>query len=351
MAIISGKEAKLGLVSTSAWGTETEVDKLLAFDSFNFGVSHSVLESASVNGLNQIMAEDLERGATTITPSVTLKLRSGGNWEYLLAQFMGTAGAPSEQNNPQGDYLHTLTLNTSANPQYLSLCVKDASATTFTYPSVAVTGVNIGFSEVPGVLLATFTMIADAIDLSSSTNTVSIMNALSAPTTAPLVVDADDELLVNAQSGGALSNSTDCVSHIAFSIDLQRPQQSFNEVKCAPGNAEPSETGLFTCAINITERGQSDHTIIQRGIDGDYIKLSFDNQSTTQIGSGDYHQFKVKVPKAKIVEEPSYDITGPGFNQISYKYDGLVAASNPTEFSSTYPYFELINEISTDLLA
>lgn len=351
MAIISGKEAKLAIVSTSAWGTEVEADKLVAFDQFNFGVSHNVLDSASVNGLGQVMAEDLERGATTITPSITMKLRSGGYWEYLLAQFMGTSGAPSEQTSMQGDYLHTLTLNTSVNAKYFSLSVLHTSGATYTYPSIAVTGVTIGFSEVPGVLVATFNMIADSIDLSSSTNTTSTLGALTAPTVAPLVVDADDELLVNAQGGGALSNGTDCVSHSALSIELSRPQQSFNEVKCAAGNAEPSETGLFTCAVTITERGIADNTILNYGINGTELKLSFDNQSTTQIGSGDYHQFKFNLPRAKIVEEPSYDITGPGFNQITYKYDGLKAASNPTGMSSTYPYFELINEISTSLLA
>lgn len=350
MALISGKEAICGIVSTSAWGTETATDKLLAFDTFNFGVSHQTLESASVNGLGQIMAEDMERGATTITPSITMKLRSGGNWEYLLAQFMGTAGAPTEQSVGEGDYLHSLVLNTSANPKYFTLAVKDASATTYVYPSVAVTGVDIAFSDVPGVLIGTFSMVADSIELSSATNTTAVLGGLSAPTTAPLVVDADDELLVNAQDGIALSNGTDCVNHVAFSLSLQRPQQSFNEVKCAAGNAEPSETGLFTCEVNVTERGQSDHTIIQRGVDGDFIKLSFDNQSTTQIGTGLYHQFKILVPKAKLVEEPSYDITGPGFNQISYKYNALVASANPTGMSSTYPYFELINEITTDLL-
>lgn len=350
MAIISGKESRLGIIKTSAWGTETAVDKLVAFDSFDPGVSHTVLEGQSSNGLGQVMIEDQERGQTTITPSLTLKMRSEGDWEHLLAAFMGTAGVPTEQNTGDGDYLHQLTMATS-NSIYYSLAYLDSSTTSYSYPSVAISGVTIDIPNPPGVMTITFNMVADSIVKTGATNTVAVLNALTAPTTYPLVVDQDDELLVNLESAGALSNSTDCVAIRSCNINYQRPRLSLPEVKCADGNAEPVDDGLVTCEVSLVTKGMIDQSILTTGDTPTYDKLSFDNQSTSQIGSGDNHSFHFFMPRGRIVAEPSRTVSNPGFNEFSYVYTALKASSNPTGMSSTFPYFELTNTATADYLA
>lgn len=351
MAIISGKQTILGFASTATWGTEVQAATLLAFDTFDPGISHTTIESSSTNGLNQVMLDDMERGATTYRPSITMKMRSNAKWEYLLAQIMGTSAAPTEVTGGQADYKHTITVNTSANPKYFSLAWLSSSATVLAFPSIAVTKATLTIPNPPGVATWRFDMIADSILRSTSTTSVAELQALTAPATAPLIVDQDDEFLVNAASGAGLSSGTDCVSVRALTFTIERPQDSLAEIKCATGNASPTDNGLINATLDVTAKGLEDHTVLAAGDAGDVKKLSVYIDSETQIGSGTVHSFKLFVPRAKIIQEPTYPITSPGFNPLSYQYQCLKASANPTGMTSTYPYFEIVNTTSTSLLA
>jgi hypothetical protein len=71
----------------------------------------------------------------------------------------------------------------------------------------------------------------------------------------------------------------------------------------------------------------------------------------TQIGSGVSKSFAVYLPKMILVTEPQYALTDPGTNTLALNFRLLKASSNPTGMNSTYPYFEIVNALSTSFLA
>lgn len=351
MAAISGKQMRMGITIATTWGTEVEVDKLLPFDSWDPGKSVTILDGVSPNGLGRSMASDEQRGAEDIRPVITTKMGDEHGWEYLLAQFMGTSGAPSEQTASQSDYLHRITFNETLNAKLASVAVKDSSGTVTSYPSFATTKVTIDISGgLPTVPVITFEGLADKEENDSTTNTTSVLNALSAPTIRPTVVEQADEFLVNAQSGGALSNSTDLVSITAARIELERPQSSPSEIKGSADNSQPVDDGLFVVTMGLTFAKMDDHTWIDYANNETALKCSLTVEGA-QLGTGENRSFAFYMPRCKVLDEPSRAVTSPGFNPFDVVLRAYVASANPTGMNSTYPYFELINTISTSLLA
>lgn len=349
MAIISGKEAKLGIAVTSAWGTEVAVTKLIAFDTFNFNKSVGVVDDQSANGLGEVMLSEQSRGAVTCTPQITMKMRSGSGWEYFLAQLMGTSAAPAEQNVGEGDYKHTITMKDSFPDKFLTLSVLDSSGTTTTYDSLMVTQMDIAIPNAPGPMTVTFSMLANDENRSSSTNTPAVLNALSAPTTAPMIWQTDSDLQFNEESAGALG-AGDCVSILSAGLTITRPAQIINEAGCGTASS-PSDNGLLDGSFTFTKKGMEDHTYLDAADNATRSKFLVNAESTKQIGAGDNHTVAFFSPKAGIIEQPSRDFTGVGFNEHGVNFKLFKAGSAPTGMSSEYPYFEITNEIATSLLA
>jgi len=349
MAAISGKQTLVAVNVASTHGTEVATTHLVPVDVFNFGKSTGRLDGNTL-GINRSMLDAVIPGAETVQPSFTSKMNYEETYGFFLAQFMGTAGAPTEQNGGQGDYLHTLTFNTTLNAKPLTVSVKDTSTTTSTYPSAYVTGVTLSTSDVPNFLTGQFNMIANDLDLSSSTNTTTVLNALT-PTTANYIIpEQADEFLINAQAGGALSNSTDLVSIRSFSLTLARPQNVVNEIKGSDTASAPQDGGLFNAQLTVELKNMADHTYLTAQEANTEYKCSLDIQGT-QIGSGDNETFKILIPRMVIADVPGRDLSNPGDNPLSITFECLVASANPTGMDSTYPYFEITNNFATDLLA
>lgn len=349
MAIISGKEAKLSIGVTSTWGTEVTADKLIAFDTFNFNKSVAVVDDQSANGLGEVMLSEQSRGAVTCTPQITMKIRSGSGWEYFLACLMGTSPAPTEQNPSQGDYKHVITMKDSFPDKFLTLAILDSSGTTTVYNSVMVTQMDISIPNAPGSMVATFSLLANDENRESVTNRSTIISGVSAPSTTPMIWQTDSDLQFNEESAGALGTG-DCVSILSAGLTISRPAQIINEAGCGTASS-PSDNGLLDGSFTFTQKGMEDHAYLDAADDATRSKFLLNAESTKQIGTGDNHTVAFFSPKAGIIEQPSRDFTGVGFNDFGVNFKLFKAATAPAGMNSEYPYFEITNEIATSLLA
>ncbi len=284
-------------------------------------------------------------------PSLSLAMDGGyrNTMDYILAQFFGTSGTPSEQTASQADYKHTLTFNTTINAKYLTMAYESSSATVIEYPSCATRSVSFNVSDAPGILEFGAELIAHNAVLSSTTNTNASMASATATDVEVIAFNFDDTFRINTSSGGSLSGS-DQYNITGYNLTLTRPQDFTGEIKAAAGNGAPIPTGLFEGTLQVTVKELADHTYFTYWQNETPLKCRLDIQGT-QIGSGVNKAVTIYIPKMILVQEPQYALTSDGVNALTLNFQIVAATSNPTGMSSTYPYVEIINGLSTSLLA
>lgn len=347
MAPITGKETLVGIKMATTYGTAVAVDKLLACDSFTQSRNVETLMRSPL-GLNKLFDSNMTQGRASPTIGATTKIGFQNNVEYLLAQFFGKSSTPAEQNAGEGDYLTRLTFNTVApilNPKYLTVAMKDTSTTTLEFPAVAIDSLTI--TIVPNNYISMdITGIANDRELSSATNTTTVLNGLTAPLENEIVVRETDEFLINAQAGGALTTVTDRKVIEQVVISFTKPQESIPLIKGSAGNAEPTSTGNYTCTLTVTYNTLEDHTWFTAAESGTEYKASFSFEGT-QIGAGDNQGFRMYFPRLQIVTDPEYTATTPGNNKHIVTYTAMPAISNPTGMNDVHPYVEYTNGIAS----
>jgi len=344
MAAITGKETLVGIKVATTYGTAVAVDKLIALDSFN--QSRGVEElSRSPLGLNKLFETSVTQGRASPVVSGSTKVGFQNNIEYLIAQFFGTSSTPAEVTGSQGDYLTRLTFNSTLNAKYLTAALKSSSATTMEWPAVAID--TLTFNIAPGQYLGLdFNGMADIRNLSSGTNTVAVLAALTAPTENEIIIEESDEFLINAQASGAITTSTDRKVIESAVITLTKPQQSIALIKGTAGNGEPTSTGLYTATITVTYNKLDDHTWFTAAEAGTEYKAGFSFEGA-QIGSGTNYRFALFFPRLEIVQDPDYNPSEPGHNNHVVTYKSMEATANPTGMNSKMPYAEYTNLITT----
>ena len=171
MASITGAQTKAGVKIASTWGTAVACGAGNSFAgeiSPSFNVSE--LTSRQI-GSGAYMLSSATRGSVIPTVSLTADLGHRNNCDILIAQFMGTSGAPTEVTTGQSDYKHVITFNSTLNSKYVTLAFETSSATTMEFPTAAVQSIGIATTGVPGYLDFTAELLANTVELSSSTNT------------------------------------------------------------------------------------------------------------------------------------------------------------------------------------
>lgn len=352
MASITGAQTKAGVKIASTWGTAVACGAGNSFAgeiSPTFNVSE--ITSRQI-GSGAYMLSTATRGSVIPTISLTADLGYRNNCDVLLAQFMGTSGAPTEVTIGQSDYKHTLTFNSTLNAKYVTLAFESSSATTMEFPTCAVTSVGIATTAVPGYLDFTAELLANTVELSSSTNTnATLANCTFTEGTPELVaVDLVDKFRTNAQSGSAVG-SGDQYNITGFNLSLNRPQEVIAEIKGSAGNSAPLATDLFDGTFSIDVKELADHAYYTIW-SAETARKALIQIEGTQIGTGTNKSFSIYLPRMLLVTEPTYALTDQGTNTLSMEFRLLKAATAPTGMTaSTYPYFEIVNGLSTSLLA
>ena len=349
---ISGAQTKAGVKIASTWGTAVACgagNSLAGEISPSFNVSEI---TARQIGSGNFMLNTATRGSVIPTVSLTADLGYRNNCDVLLAQFMGTSAAPAEQNVGEGDYLHVVTFNTALNAKYVTLAFESTSATTMEFPTCAVQSIGIATTGVPGYLDFTAELLANTVELSSSTNTnATLANCTFTEGVPELVaVDLVDKYQTNDESGAAVSTG-DQYNITGFNLALNRPQEIIPEIKGSAGNSAPISTELFDGTLSVDVKELSDHAYYTIW-SAETARKALIQIEGTQIGAGDNKSFSIYIPRMLLVTEPQYALTDQGTNTLSMEFRLLKAASAPTGMTgSTYPYFEIVNTLSTSLLA
>lgn len=303
-----------------------------------------------VIGTGTSMPKTATRG--NFKPTINLAMDAGYRncMDNLIAQFMGTAGAPTEQTASQADYKHTITFNTSLNAKYVTIAYESSSATVIEYPTCAVRSITLAAQDAPGIMSFSAEAIANNAVITGTTNSNASLASATATDTEVVAFAFDDTFRMNASSGGSLSGS-DQKNILSYSLTLTRPQEIQGEIKGSSGNGAPIATGIpLDGTLTITLKELADHADFTIWSAETPQKCRFDVQGT-QIGTGVNKAVTIYIPKMMLVTEPQYSLTSTGVNTVTLTYKIVQATANPTGMSSTLPYFEIINGLSTSLLA
>lgn len=349
MASKSGANSNAIYKIATTWGTAVTGgagNKLRAEITPNFNVDEVIARQV---GTGRIMADAAIIGNYKPTYSLAMDGGYRNCMDNIIAQFLGTAGAPTEVTGGQGDYKHTITMNTTLNAKYGTLAFDTSSATVQEAPTTATRSITLEASDAPGLLNFSAELIANTALITGTTNTNGSMASATITDTEMIAFGTDDDFRINLNSGGSLA-SGDRLAITSWKLTLTRPQESVSEIRGVAGNASPIEQGLVEGTLTITTRELVDHTYFTYWAAGTYLKCSLNIQGT-QIGSGTNKGITSYIPKMLLVKEPQYAITSPGVNGVTMEFRIVVASSNPTGMSSTYPYFEITNALSTSLLA
>jgi hypothetical protein len=351
-ASISGAQTKAGVKIASTWGTAVACG---AGNSFAGEISPSFNVSEITSrqiGSGAYMLSTATRGSVIPTVSLTADLGYRNNCDILLAQFMGTSAAPTEVTVGQSDYKHVITFNSTLNAKYVTLAFESTSATTMEFPTCAVQSIGIATTGVPGYIDFTAELLANTVELSSSVNTnATLANCTFTEGVPELVaVDLVDKFRTNNQSGLAVG-AGDQYSITGFNLALNRPQEIIPEIKGSAGNSAPLSTDLFDGTLSVDVKELADHAYYTIW-SAETARKALIEIEGTQIGTGTNKRFSIYIPRMLLVTEPQYALTDQGTNTLSMEFRLLKAATAPTGMTaSTYPYFEIVNGLSTSLLA
>lgn len=349
MARISGVKTNAILKIASNFGTAVSGgagNKFIAEISPNFNIDELV---PRMIGSGVSMINTATRGNLKPTLDITMDARYRDCMAFIIAQFMGTAGAPVEQTGGQADYKHTITFNTTLNAKYETVAYESASATVIEFPSCVGQEINFSLEDAPGILEFSASLLANNVLITGTTNTNGSMASATLTDTETINFAFDDTFRMNANSGGSLAGG-DQYNITGYNLTLTRPQEMVGEIKASVGNGDPIETGLFEGTLTLTVKSLEDHAKFTEWSAETPQKCSLNIQGT-QIGSGVNKAITINIPKMLLVQEPNYELTSEGINPLTLTYRILQATANPTGMSSTLPYFEIINGLSASLLA
>ena len=289
--------------------------------------------------------------AGRVTPVISLTMDAGyqNGADKLVAQFMGTAGTPTEQNVGEGDYLHSITMSAAPNPVYGTLAFEMTSAKVKEYPSCAVRSIATNFGSTNEIVQLSSELLANDIVYDSSTNTNATLASATSADADCVIVKLEDQFLLNAQSAGALSVS-DQYNIVSYSRTITRPQEFSGAVKGSSGNGQPVASELVTGTLDVTLEALDDISKFDSWAAGDTFKCALIIEGS-QIGAGDNKTWAEYCPRIKLVQAPKYNLTDSGYNQVTLNFMILEASAAPTGMSSTKPYFEIINTKSSAYIA
>lgn len=349
MASKSGAQSYAGLEIATTWGTAVAAgagDKLVCEINPSFNTNTLV---ARAIGSGAYMSANFTRGTYIPTWSLTGDAGYRNNMDKLIAVLWGTSPAPSEVTNPNNDWKHTITFNTTLNAKYVTFAYETSTATTIEAPTAAVRSFGLRTTSVPGYLEWTAELLGNKAEFSSSTNTNATLANVTNTDTELVAVDFDDDFWIDDQSSGALA-SGDQYNITGFDFSFTRPQDIIPEIKGAAGHSAPVASGLAEGTFNVTVKELADHTYFTVW-SAETAKKASINVEGTQIGAGTNKAVVLYIPRLILVQEPQYALTSEGTNTLALNFNIAVASANPTGMTSTYPYWEITNGLATSLLA
>jgi len=295
---------------------------------------------------------DTDAALGNISPSATLEMEGGyeNGMDQVMAQYFGIATAAVEQTGGQGDFLHRFTTNTTFNANFGTLAYETSSTTTIEFPSAATTTITVTLSDIANFLTFGADILGNKQELSTGINDNAQLATTTIADTEKIIVGFDDAFLLNDETDIALVNPTDCLAITDLSFSYTKPQEFVGEIKCTAGNGEPIATDLIVGTLSVTLKQLDDHTFYDLHEAETTSKMLLEIQGTQISGSGLNKTFRLYIPKAKLIQNPEYNVIETGINPHVLNFDLLAAAATPAGMFDTLPHVEFINQRTTDYI-
>lgn len=289
--------------------------------------------------------------AGRLTPSVSLAMDLGyrNGPDQICAQFFGTCSAPAEQTASQADYLHRLTMNSTANAIFGTFAYELLSDKVAEFPSTACRSITTQFGGTHEIVKFTAELLGNDYKLDSSTNTNATIASATEADTECAIVKYEDAFWINEASGDAL-DSGDQFNIVSYQRTLTRPQDFSGLVKGSAGNPRPLVDEIATGMLTVTLEALEDITMFTGWTAGTFYKCLM-NIEGTRIGTGLYKTWNEYTPYMKLVQAPKYDTTDSGFNQVTLNFVLMQRSASPTGMNSGLPYLEIVNGRSAAYIA
>ena len=346
MPALLGVNANIGIALSQiadTYGVAEAVTEKLVVESITWNENVTKLQSAGI-GSGGKFTDNLARGTTAGTVTITGLCGYNNGFPLLLAQFLGTAGAPTEQNNPEGDWLHEITFNSSVNRTFLTVAIESSSTTVIEFPSVTVNSLTV--TGTPGDYLRyTAECNFDELVDTSPTNNNAAIQALTQTDTELAVCAFEETFQINAQGGVALSGS-DNLAITSFELNMAQPQSFKPEIKGSAGNSVPTSDDKATGTLTVQLKEHDDNTYETAAQAATEYKSALNVQGT-QIGSGDNKTIELLCPRLILLDTPDFGLANPGNNPQTLVFDIADASANPTGMTDTTPYANITNEQTT----
>lgn len=354
MASLLGTGTSIGIALSQAadtYGVAEAVTEQLVVESIDWNENATKLQSAGI-GSGGIFSDNMERGLTAGTINISGLVGYNNGFPLILAQMLGTSGAPVEQNVGEADYLHTVTYANAINANFLTIAIESSSTTVIEFPSVTIDSLTI--TATPGGFMSyTATGYFDELIDSSPTNNNAAIQAVSLGDSELVNVELQEEFLLNLNAGGALASPGDRVCITSLDLSMSRPQGFVAEICGTSGNTVPVASDKATGTLTVGLKDHADNTYETAAITGGaaaQFKGSLDVQGT-QIGAGDNKTMKFLLPLLVLIDTPGFGLSSPGQNPSTLVFDIVEDDANPTGLSDTTPYAEITNGRTTAMIS
>ena len=356
---ISGRETKIGAIKGSVWGTAVScaaTHGLLVLSS-SLGRGFEVLEDLSLGSGWEL---DPQRGTLSAGGDLAGWLRYDNNEWLLIAQLMGTAGAPTQKTAGGAvlAYQHVLQLADGIAGKFATIAQLMKSDEVWEFPSVKPVSLVIrGGKRVP--LQYTIACVASHLTrnaASGTNNTTTIATITQRETLRRIVPDENAYFRINAQSGAGLAvGDNHPVS--TFELTFTRPQEGDNVLDGNVFSTEPTGVAhAMPTEVKVTFPVYEDKAdALLDAFEADTpMKAEIFAQGPVIDGTERY-RILIQMPQAIIVGRPELSIPGPGKLACTLTLKLTKAAAAPTGMTSpsvTNPFaILLVNKRTTDIFA
>lgn len=359
MPITTGAKAGNGVAAAafeqgSTWGTAVAVGasdgvRILS-ESIQGG--RGVLERAT---LGLPWGDKPDAGPEGWAGSLNGDLFYNANCGKFLSYVFGTSGSPTQTPPSTGTtYLHVCDLANSLTKFFTLVIARRAQVGGSTkwheYDSTMMSRVVFRGAG-NGRVTFEASVVANALDRDSSTNTTTQTDAVTIPTVLGAVRFADGLFRINAQAGSALASTTDDLGIAGFELEIMRPLPQDFLADGTGGMAQPAEEDACLVMLRIDLRSYDADTWIAAWAAGTEYKADLKFTGTglaPASGSDPYFQFQF--PRLVLASQPQANIPGRGRVPHRVEFKGLVASSAPSGMTGVTQPVRL-NVLDTDTAA
>lgn len=348
MARGKGFQGIIGQKKATTWGTAVAC-----------GATDGIeVESLNISGGVELIPDMQLSGTVTMKPSstgnhkveVTIKtaLRYEG-LEPILAQFQGTAGAPTTVDTSAKQ--HALKLKADIDGVFATVAAEYLKDTkVLEIPGVKWNKLKITGKEGQRVMLE-MTGIADTLTDASATNTTTTIDTVTLPSAREYVTYAQFLFYLNDQTAGSLAATPIYIQ--AFDLSLERPMKENVTTERGNKTSEPLPSGFATGSLKL------DFAVAQDGTGGNVLfiadqlagtpkkaKLQF-TSSTLAGAATQYFQIIVWLPYVQLLPGAKPTPSEPG--AIAWSQDSELhgVTAIPTGFPTGYIDMVTIDVYST----